>query len=561
MISAPPHSRLRHVLILIGLTLLVALPGLSRIPAIDRDEARYAQATVQMIETGDPVDIRLQDAPRWKKPAGAYWAQAVSVTIFGGPDSRQIWKHRMPSVLAALIAVLATYWAGRRLVGRDAAVIGAALFAVCISLTYEAHAAKTDALMVAMTTICFGALAHIRHNPLAMQKTASLLFWLALGVAIMMKGPIAPLLVCLTLASLMIWERKAKWAKPLLFWPGPIVFLLVVMPWTILIWHKTGGAFFATAIGEDLAPKLAGGQESHGGIPGFHLAVLFGMFMPAIALLPAGAEYAVRALRGESAPDSPVKRAMRLIICWVVPFWIVLELTPTKLPHYALPVYPALALLCGTAGALLLQIREFNISRYAGAGLYGVIGVTLIGGVLYAHDLYGGGAGLNYIAIGLGVIIGCAVIVAAVMMVFRHRYFVVALVGTGAAMMVFTFGYIMPGLSNFFIARNIAMMMETQNIDLPLGKTTAFRSPHFTEASLVYNLGTHIKLGGEFDQNALSEIGGGDYVLLDLMRKPNLNIEAPGLCYKSLGAVSGINYVNGDEVDLRLYRRIDCAAN
>ncbi|WP_169331848.1 ArnT family glycosyltransferase [Robiginitomaculum antarcticum] len=561
MFSAPPHSRLRHILILTGLVLLTALPGLFRIPAIDRDEARYAQATVQMLETGDPVDIRFQDAPRWKKPAGAYWAQAVSVTIFGGPESRQIWKHRVPSVLAALLAVLATYWAGRRLVGRDAAVIGAALLAVTLSLTYEAHAAKTDALMVAMTTVCFGALAHIRHNPLATQKTAALLFWIALGIGVMMKGPIAPLLVGLTIATLMIWERKAKWAKPLLFWPGPILFLLVILPWTVLIWHKTGGAFFATAIGEDLAPKLTGGQENHGGLPGYHLVALLVMFMPAIALLPAGVEYAVRALRGDSAPDSPVKRAMRLIICWVVPFWIVIEITPTKLPHYALPTYPALALLCGTAGALLLQIREFDISRYVGAALFGVIGTALTGGVVYAHYIYGDDVGLNIWAVSLGVIVACIIIMAAAMMITRHRYFIAAIIGSGAVMMVFTFGYIMPALSNLFVSKNVAAIMASRNIDLPLDKSAAFRSPHFTEASLVYKLGTHIKLGGDFNQSSLGDIQMGEYLLIDEIRRPALDIDGPGRCFKTLGYVRGHNYAKSDDVILRLLQRVGCPAN
>jgi len=552
------ESRLAHVLILTALVLLTALPGLSSVPAIDRDEARYAQATVQMIESGDPIDIRFQDAPRWKKPAGAYWAQAVSVTLFGGPGGRAIWKHRVPSVLAALLAVLATYWAGRRLVGRQAAVIGAALFAVSLGLVYEAHAAKTDALLVASTTICFGALAHIRHDPLATQKTASLLFWMALGAGVMLKGPIAPLLIVLAIVSLMIWERSAKWAKPLLFWPGPILFFLIVLPWTVLIWHKTGGAFFTTAFSEDLAPKMTGGQEKHGGLPGYHLVSVLVMFFPAVALLPAGVAYAIRALNAEGEKSTPVKRAMRLIICWVVPFWIVLELTPTKLPHYGLPLYPALALLCGVSGALLLRIKEFPVTRIIGAGLYGLLGLALTAGAVFAHSFYRSGTDVDYIALGLGVCICLLFAVATVLFFMRHRFFINAVVASGAALMMMVFGYLMPGLDKFFVSKNVAAMMAERGIETPLPANINLRSPHFTEASLVYALGTHIKLGGEFGPQNLSEINMGEYLLLDITRRPQIDIAGSGICFDTIGAVEGHNYAKGDELIMTLLRRSDC---
>ena len=58
--------------------LAALLPGALRLPPIDRDESRYAQATKQMLETKDFVRIRFQDEPRNKKPAGVHWMQAAS---------------------------------------------------------------------------------------------------------------------------------------------------------------------------------------------------------------------------------------------------------------------------------------------------------------------------------------------------------------------------------------------------------------------------------------------------------------------------------------------------
>src|ERR1700736_6241821 len=68
------HARAGAMLVLVAL--LNFLPGFFDIPPIDRDEARFAQATKQMIENRDYVDIRFQNEGRYKKPSGIYWLQA-----------------------------------------------------------------------------------------------------------------------------------------------------------------------------------------------------------------------------------------------------------------------------------------------------------------------------------------------------------------------------------------------------------------------------------------------------------------------------------------------------
>ena len=74
-----PMKRRWHVIVLILLGLAMLLPGLSGLPVVDRDEARYAQASIQMAESGDWLNIRLQDEARNKKPAAAYWAQSAMI--------------------------------------------------------------------------------------------------------------------------------------------------------------------------------------------------------------------------------------------------------------------------------------------------------------------------------------------------------------------------------------------------------------------------------------------------------------------------------------------------
>src|SRR5580700_7499685 len=115
-------SHLRAAILLVAVSLLTFLPGFFQIPPVDRDEAYFAQATKQMIETSDYVDIRYQDDVRYRKPIGIYWLQAAVVNLaelFGFPDARTtIWLYRIPSLIGAVGAVLATYWCGLTFVSR-----------------------------------------------------------------------------------------------------------------------------------------------------------------------------------------------------------------------------------------------------------------------------------------------------------------------------------------------------------------------------------------------------------------------------------------------------------
>src|SRR5262249_50666369 len=121
------HARAIAFLLVCGA--LFFLPGFFSIPPVDRDEARFAQATKQMVETGDFVDIRFQEVVRYKKPVGIYWMQAGAVKSFsalGLPRAEvRIWVYRIPSLIGAIGAVLLTYWAALAFATRRGAVFAA----------------------------------------------------------------------------------------------------------------------------------------------------------------------------------------------------------------------------------------------------------------------------------------------------------------------------------------------------------------------------------------------------------------------------------------------------
>ena len=132
----------RAVAVLLVAALLAFLPGFFQIPPTDRDEARFAQATKQMLETGEYIDIHFQDEVRYKKPVGIYWLQAAVVKGaegLGVPNARvTIWLYRLPSLLGAIGAVLLTYWTALAFVSRRAATLAGLLMATSVLLGVEA---------------------------------------------------------------------------------------------------------------------------------------------------------------------------------------------------------------------------------------------------------------------------------------------------------------------------------------------------------------------------------------------------------------------------------------
>lgn len=371
-----------------GLVFILSLPGLFALPVLDRDEGRFTQASSEMMETGDFVVIRYHEELRNKKPVAIHWFQSIAVSLTSGAHERNIWDYRIPSMLGAIMAALATFWGGLALFSRRAAFVAAIVIGTTLLLTTEANIGKTDAAQVGFMTLGLAALAHIRAG--ATSKRLSVLFWVCMSIGILLKGPIAPLVIFGTIAALFVWERRISWARPLLYWGGISLFIVMTVPWYVAVQIATNGAFLSEAVAVDLGQKLVEGAEGHDGPFGMHTAALPILFWPGTVLLVPGIWLAVTSLMrnrktapvGEfgsaraasaAAVDDREASAWRFLVCWLVPAWLVFEIAPTKLVHYTLPMYPALALMAGAAADRWFSTNTWDRGRWISVGLFGVV--------------------------------------------------------------------------------------------------------------------------------------------------------------------------------------------
>lgn len=545
-----------HVILLTLLTLAMVLPGLASLPVIDRDEARFAQASVQMADTNDLLNIRLQNEARNKKPAAAYWAQTAMIKVFAGDGENRIWAQRIPSVLASLITILALYWGGLRMVGRKAALIGCALLATSLIFVFEGHIAKTDALLCAATTVFFVSLGRLRNGGGRLEVWT---FWVALGASIMIKGPIGPVLASLSLISIWIWERDLSWARPLLNWGAMIVFILIWLPWAISMFFITDGAFFIESLGNDFGGKVVSGQEDHGAPPGAHSLAIWATLWPASLFLLPGLAYAIRSTK--SGTDNIVTRSMRLILCWVVPFWILIEIMPTKLPHYGLPVFPALCLMMG-AGILAMGAQTgFSKTRFISGLLFILSTAGVFGGLLFAQSAYGDEktALMTYIICGSAGLI--ALLAGFALWGNKIRVALGGVLLSSIIIMAGAYSYILPNLKDFKTSERIAAELKRF---APTATSGDIHSPHYTEPSLIYHIGEDINLkSGEID------LSGGKLVILNALHKDaaalNQNLLKTAKkrreCLQTSEPVRGFNYSKGDPLNLVILKVEPCAVS
>jgi 4-amino-4-deoxy-L-arabinose transferase-like glycosyltransferase len=217
-----------------------------------------------------------------------------------------------------------------------------------IALGIEARLAKTDAVLLFTVVLAMGVLAraHLAPRDKGSRGVAPLswplaeLFWTALAAGILDKGPLVVMVAGLAAVALSILDRSGRWLMALRPLTGMIWLIVLVLPWFVAIYLRSGSAFLVNSVGHDMLSKIGGGQETHGAPPGLYILLFFATFFPASALaLPALP--AIWSARREAG--------ICFLLAWLVPSWIVFELVPTKLPQYVLPLYPAIAILIAYA--------------------------------------------------------------------------------------------------------------------------------------------------------------------------------------------------------------------
>ena len=554
----------RPLVILFAVVFLAWLPGFFTLPPLDRDESRFAQATKQMLETGDFVSIRLGEEARDQKPVGIYWLQAASTGFFGlflsDQSARtQIWTYRVPSFLGAFATVALIFFLVRGFAGVPTAFTAALLLGLTVLLMSEMKIAKTDAVLLAAIVAVQSTLMRLylsaRRDGGGNLATGPptwqiMLAWAAFAFGILVKGPIVILICGATLLGICLWDRDWRWLSRLRPLWGMAITLIVVLPWAVAIYFATDGEFYRNSLGQDFAMKLAGGQEAHAAPPGYYTLLAPVTFWPATLILVPAIVFAIR-----NRHEPPI----RYLLVWVAVTWLMFEAAPTKLPHYVLPAYPALAILgalwlgraqsAASAASVAGAARSERIASMVSLVLFAIVGLVLTVSLLGAPLIYGGSSPAWAYAVAA---LALAAMIAAMAALWRQRHGEAIAAAAICAMLLYGVAGLgtVPALQHIWLSPRLAEAVQRHTLPGDPPVTVA----GYAEPSARFLLGTSVRLETGTVAGGLAAAQGGVFAVE--VREQSAFFDALGGTSDAmeLERVEGLNYSNGREMTLILYR-------
>ena len=320
-------------LVVMGIYLFAA----SRSTLWDRDEPRFTRATVEMLESGKYL-VPTFNGQMWAdKPILFYWMMSMPVRLLGPTE----FACRFFAGLGTAISCLLTFFIGLRLFNPRTALMAMVILASTLMMLGVGSLATTDAVLLPINMAVLAIFVQACFS--GFSALHIILMAITIGAAMLAKGPmgLSPVVVMVAAAWLL---RKIKPGALRYIWLVAIavVFgILIFCAWAIPANNATGGDFLKVFIGKHILTRAIKPMENHGGqfllyLP-YYLPIVIVGFFPWTLYLPG----TVSAIIGKRI-GNPYSRA--ILIAWVVPVFVIMSLAATKLPHYIVFIWPAIAI-------------------------------------------------------------------------------------------------------------------------------------------------------------------------------------------------------------------------
>ena len=354
---------LRPALSLVLLALLTFFLGLGRQAITDSDEAFYAEAAREMVESGDWLTPHFNYQDRWQKPVLYYWLTAVTYLVLGPTE----FAARLWSALSGLALALLVWRAAAHMTMRaDAAWLAGVIAATCYGYLAMARAALPDLPLTFFITAGIWT---------ALQRQWALAGAVA-GLGFLMKGPVA--LVIPGLVLLPIWWREGtlRTLRVRDLGIAALVFAVVGLPWYVAMWVEHGPAYFQSFFIGDNFERFATDRFNEPRPFWFYIPIVIGGLVPWSAYL---VTLAVRPLRAVLSGVRRLDRDEWRLLLWAFVPLLFYTLSVGKQPRYVLPVLPPLAILLARGMATRTDgASGLRVATWITAALYAVLAILLV---------------------------------------------------------------------------------------------------------------------------------------------------------------------------------------
>jgi 4-amino-4-deoxy-L-arabinose transferase-like glycosyltransferase len=325
-----------------------------------------------MVQSGNYLFPTFRGDLRPDKPILIYWLMSLPLRLFGPTEL----ACRFFASVGAALACLLTYFLACHLSGPGAGLLSMMILSTTPLLLMTGTAATTDAVLL-MTILGAMTVFHdaLKKGPTVMHGIGWMLF---LGAALLTKGPVGLVLPILAMIAVLLLARRFSFPWAGYLFASSLLAVALFLVWAIPANDATGGEFLRRGIGYHVVERTARPLESHGGqfllfLP-FYLPVVIFAFFPWTLFLP-GAFSAVAGGRIGG------RDGRSFLLGWMIPVFLVMTFVSTKLPHYILPMWPALSL--AVAGAIEAAERKALSPRDLKWFVYGrwlFVAIGVVGG-------------------------------------------------------------------------------------------------------------------------------------------------------------------------------------
>lgn len=326
-----------HVTALILLCALQFFFLLGHYALWDIDEGMHAVIAKNMVLSGDWITPVFNGKPFFDKPALFNWLGAIAFMLLGFTE----FAARLPAALAGLGCVILTYLIGRRAYGATTGFIAGIILATSLEFAIMSRVVQYD---IPFTFFVALALYFFCSALLDEEKTGRqfLWFYVATGLAVLVKGPLGLLLPAMVIGSYVLVQRRWSLLARLRLPLGSAIFVLLVLPWYFLVDRANPGCFKYFMLGQNLASfvgDVANYAPRHVEPWHYYFPYLIAGLFPWGFLLPQALYWAFRGSRGRE------RKYSIFLLLWVAVAFVFFSMATSKLSTYILPLYPAAALL------------------------------------------------------------------------------------------------------------------------------------------------------------------------------------------------------------------------
>ncbi len=368
------HIGILSFAVLLVVSMFVYFWGIGTYPLMDVDETRYVSMARDMFLSKDYLTLYLNGEYFFEKPPLYFWGECLSFGIFGKINE---FTARFPAALYALLLTFGVYFTGMKIVSRRFGLISALILATSIEFTILSRYAILDIVVtsiIGLSVLCGFLTQFVQENN---KKYFWWLFYIFSGLAVMAKGIPGFVIPFGVMFFVTLFNKTFKQCfKPLYMFPGVILFLLIVLPWHIIMLNQYDPLFFNEYIIKHHISRFFSSSEINRTRPFYYyiIAILWGAMPYLLSLIGAGIEKISSFKKIDFSNLTPERKFLWFNIIGFGFTFLFFSSSSTKLITYILPVYMFMAYI----GAYIWSeyifenkcAKSINITSYILGGVF-----------------------------------------------------------------------------------------------------------------------------------------------------------------------------------------------